>query len=433
MTTTLIPAVLTGPAAHADARAAQGPGEAPAHGPRFADVLGSQTPMGRKGDAPAQPGHDKAARNPRRAHGDKDETAADSVPAVQAQAEAALPQIALGIAAHAADAARHAQALAQGEQEQALRPAGGRDADARRAAPHSQASLAPQGAARRDASPDPALLAGGRSDAAPAAAPRPDQALSGLPQQLPKPVAGQTADARMPVAEANRPRGMRPASHDTAGRDIGKAPANDGMAAQQPAMAIVPAGKESFDAPAYTAPAADAGQTAAAGVHAGAAPAAQPLPAGHQAAALAVATPLDQAGWDADFSRQVGTLAHASLKGPQTAELRLDPPDLGPIRIAISVNDNVAHAVFVSPHAAVRQAVEQALPQLAQQLGQAGISLGDTHVGDQGRQAMFDAPPSGRQGDGGASAADGAQPAGAGEPGPRRSAMASDGLVDTFA
>ncbi|MFA7669055.1 MAG: flagellar hook-length control protein FliK [Burkholderiaceae bacterium] len=96
-----------------------------------------------------------------------------------------------------------------------------------------------------------------------------------------------------------------------------------------------------------------------------------------------IATPLSSPQWPAEFGRQVIHIAqnHSSLG--QVAELRLDPPELGPLRITINMSDNVAHAMFSSPHAAVRQTVENALPQLQQMLEQAGISLGQANVNDQ--------------------------------------------------
>lgn len=98
-----------------------------------------------------------------------------------------------------------------------------------------------------------------------------------------------------------------------------------------------------------------------------------------------VATPLGHPQWGNDFSQQVSQVSQSLKNGLQSIELRLDPPDLGPIRISININDGVAQAMFVSPHAAVRSAVENALPQLQQQMAQAGISLGQTSVSDQGQ------------------------------------------------
>lgn len=117
---------------------------------------------------------------------------------------------------------------------------------------------------------------------------------------------------------------------------------------------------------------------------------AAPLPltasgAAASGASPVVATPLGHPQWGNDFSKQVSQVSQSLKNGLQSIELRLDPPDLGPIRISININDGVAQAMFVSPHAAVRSAVENALPQLQQQMAQAGISLGQTSVSDQGQ------------------------------------------------
>lgn len=96
-----------------------------------------------------------------------------------------------------------------------------------------------------------------------------------------------------------------------------------------------------------------------------------------------IATPLASPQWATEFGRQFISIAKSNNGLGQIAELRLDPPELGPLRITINLNDNVAHAVFSSPHASVRQTVENALPQLQQMLQQAGISLGQANVNDQ--------------------------------------------------
>ncbi|MGG4603269.1 flagellar hook-length control protein FliK [Paenalcaligenes sp. Me131] len=90
--------------------------------------------------------------------------------------------------------------------------------------------------------------------------------------------------------------------------------------------------------------------------------------------------PLDSASWGQEFSK---TMLSFSRQGVQHAELRLDPPELGPLRISLKLSDNIAHAYIVSAHANVRQAVEQALPQLQQALAQNGLSLGQADVSDQ--------------------------------------------------
>jgi len=116
-------------------------------------------------------------------------------------------------------------------------------------------------------------------------------------------------------------------------------------------------------------------------------PASHTSPSGVLAAAdsmNAIPVPLNHPQWSQALSQQMLRFAHANAQGLQVAELRLDPPELGPLRIAIELRDHVAHAAFVSAHAPVRLAIENALPQLHEQLAQAGISLGQTSVSDQG-------------------------------------------------
>lgn len=64
----------------------------------------------------------------------------------------------------------------------------------------------------------------------------------------------------------------------------------------------------------------------------------------------------------------------------QVAELRLSPPDLGPLQVVLSVNEGEASALFVSHHAAVREAIDSALPRLREMMAQNGITLGNVTV-----------------------------------------------------
>ncbi|NYT61954.1 flagellar hook-length control protein FliK [Alcaligenaceae bacterium] len=151
------------------------------------------------------------------------------------------------------------------------------------------------------------------------------------------------------------------------------------------------------------------------------------------AATPAIATPLQNPQWASDFGRQFISLAQGGQNMPHTAELRLDPPELGPLRITINISDNTAHAIFTSPHAAVRQTVENALPQLQQLLEQAGISLGQTSVNDQGQQGQsFGESSSGSRGQT-AAAGNGHNATSPDAQQPATRNRAPDALVDTFA
>ena len=82
--------------------------------------------------------------------------------------------------------------------------------------------------------------------------------------------------------------------------------------------------------------------------------------------------------WGKALSQQV---VHMGNAGQQVAELQLNPPGLGPLKVTLSMNDQQIQAIFVSAHSSVRTAVEAALPQLRATLAENGISLGNTSVG----------------------------------------------------
>lgn len=112
-----------------------------------------------------------------------------------------------------------------------------------------------------------------------------------------------------------------------------------------------------------------------------------------------ITTPLQHsAQWSQDFSRVMVQMTQQSAQSPglQTAEIRVDPPELGPLRIVLSVNDSVANAMIFAAHAQTRLTVEQALPQLQQQLNQAGLTLGEASVSEQDFSAHSQQQPEGK-------------------------------------
>ena len=101
---------------------------------------------------------------------------------------------------------------------------------------------------------------------------------------------------------------------------------------------------------------------------------------------LGVMPPMTHPNWAQAMSHQVLSFLRTDERGAQVAQLLLDPPELGPLKVSIAIKDGVASASFVSANSAVRHAVEQALPQLAQQLQQSGLALGQTDVGERDTQ-----------------------------------------------
>lgn len=100
-----------------------------------------------------------------------------------------------------------------------------------------------------------------------------------------------------------------------------------------------------------------------------------------QTAQATINTPVVQERWGDEFSQKITWLA--SSKQDQSAELHLNPPQLGPLDVVIKVSGDQATAFFTSPHTAVREAVEQALPRLRDMLSDNGITLGNATVSDQ--------------------------------------------------
>lgn len=148
----------------------------------------------------------------------------------------------------------------------------------------------------------------------------------------------------------------------------------------------------------------------------------------------AMAVPISSPQWGAELGRQFVSIVQGGLNTPHTAELRLDPPDLGPLRISISLSDNTAQASFVSPHAVVRQTVENALPQLQQALAQAGISLGQTSVSDQGQsEQAFNQESGGSKQNAQAAGGNNQGMTGSAQQGVALRAVNPNALVDTFA
>lgn len=91
------------------------------------------------------------------------------------------------------------------------------------------------------------------------------------------------------------------------------------------------------------------------------------------------------AAWDNALGQRVVWMAGAH---EQTASLTLNPPDLGPLQVVLSVTNNQADAMFVAAQPEVRQALEAALPRLRDMLGDAGITLREATVSADSRESQ---------------------------------------------
>lgn len=100
-------------------------------------------------------------------------------------------------------------------------------------------------------------------------------------------------------------------------------------------------------------------------------------------------TPLRDSSWSQQFGEKMVWLAK---NDQQSAQININPPDLGPVQITLNLSGDQAKLAFASPHAEVRQAIENALPQLKEMLSSAGINLGQTNVGANMTQQNPDNP-----------------------------------------
>jgi flagellar hook-length control protein FliK len=118
---------------------------------------------------------------------------------------------------------------------------------------------------------------------------------------------------------------------------------------------------------------------------AAAGPAAQAT-AGNSAATPAQA-PVPAALGSPDFAPQVGAQISTFVRdGVQHAQLHLNPAEMGPVTVQIQLEGLTAQVHLMAEHAPTRQALEQAMPQLAGSLREAGLTLTGGGVFQQPRQ-----------------------------------------------
>ena len=89
-------------------------------------------------------------------------------------------------------------------------------------------------------------------------------------------------------------------------------------------------------------------------------------------ASATVAAPVDSPEFASAFGMQVSVL---TKDGVQQAELHLNPAEMGPVSIQITLDGNLARVDFGADVAATRHAIEAGLPELASALRDAGFTL----------------------------------------------------------
>ncbi|MEZ5444401.1 MAG: flagellar hook-length control protein FliK [Gammaproteobacteria bacterium] len=95
------------------------------------------------------------------------------------------------------------------------------------------------------------------------------------------------------------------------------------------------------------------------------------------ATATSIPLPLNHPHWQEAFASRV---VWQVKDGLQQVNVAINPPELGPIEVRMSLQDDKVSAQFVTAHHAVRQVIEDAMPRLREMLSQSGLNLADANV-----------------------------------------------------
>ena len=134
--------------------------------------------------------------------------------------------------------------------------------------------------------------------------------------------------------------------------------------------------------------------------------------------------------WDGALAQKVTWMSNQQM---QVAQLQLNPPDLGPMEVTLTVGtgpDAETRIEFTSPHLAVREALQSALPQLREMMENSGISLGSTTVSAESFQQQSQ---SGRQDNPSARSSDNLSQNSSEMAARSITTRSHDGMVDIFA
>jgi flagellar hook-length control protein FliK len=98
-----------------------------------------------------------------------------------------------------------------------------------------------------------------------------------------------------------------------------------------------------------------------------------------QVATALVNQPLDTPQWSNEIGERVVWFGANKI---QHAEIELDPPELGPLQVRISTQNDQTSVTFTSHHAAVREVLDQSLPRLKEMFSEQGLNLVQADVGE---------------------------------------------------
>lgn len=93
---------------------------------------------------------------------------------------------------------------------------------------------------------------------------------------------------------------------------------------------------------------------------------------------FAIATAPGEAGWNKALGERVMWMVG---RGVQSAEIRLNPPELGPLAIRVALQNDQASITFTAQHPYTREALEAAIPRLRDLMQESNLNLVNVDVG----------------------------------------------------
>ena len=96
-----------------------------------------------------------------------------------------------------------------------------------------------------------------------------------------------------------------------------------------------------------------------------------------------IATQVTAQGWGDTVMQRVMWMSSQHVR---SAEIQLDPPELGSLMVKIQTINDQTSVNFTSPHAVVRDTLDQNLPRLRELMAEQGVDLVDVDVSEHSRQ-----------------------------------------------
>lgn len=106
---------------------------------------------------------------------------------------------------------------------------------------------------------------------------------------------------------------------------------------------------------------------------------------------------MQQGGWSEAVVDKVMWLSSQNLK---SAEIQLDPAELGRLEVRVDISKEQTQVTFASPHAGVRDALEGQVQRLRDLFTQQGMNLLDVNVSDQSLSRGWQGQGQGQEGEG---------------------------------